>query len=250
MVARLDKWQKLCPSHLVSLLAVPCFKHERSKHTITHQPGISVMGVFPIAMNILQFWLLDSIVKFKATFAGFDTGPEDQERLVSEQFDDEDDFDAPNGDSSSMHAEVERRPPPSFSSESSTLPINLHANDNDAASSPPTSTSSRTIIPRRQSPPPSPSQKVTPSSSYGSIGDDAAVRTSRERYRYVEDDDDEHTKWSKGLGFERSEYSWPVAPDTAGEIGRPISNSPTSQKQWESWRMPKISLPRKGEPLR
>jgi len=209
------------------------------------------MGVFPIAMNILQFWLLDSIVKFKASFAGIDARPEDQRPLVNEQFDDEDDFDEAAGRPSLL--DIEGRPLSPFSSESSTFPshsqVNSHAKENDnVASSVPTSTSSKTIIPRRRSPPPSPSQVVTPSSSYGSIGGNMAVLASRERWRSIEDDDYEHAKWSKGLGFESSE-PLQSAVDAVGDSGRPRPTSPTSQKRWETWHMPEIlSPPKRNEP--
>jgi hypothetical protein len=207
------------------------------------------MGVFPIAMNILQFWLLDSIVKFQATFVGVNARLEDQEPLVNGQFD-EDDFDRPSEGPSSI--DVERRPRRSFSSQSFTLPrrsvTKSRRREDEVASSVLTSTSSKTIIPIRRSPPPSPSQVVTPSSSYGSIGGDGAMRSSRERWRSVEDDDVEHAKWSQGLGFERGEF--PSAAGAAGDTGRPRSKSPTSRKQWESWHMPKISLLKKNEPFR
>jgi len=209
------------------------------------------MGVFPIAMNILQFWLLDSIVKFKTSFASIDARPDDQRPLVNEQSDDENDFDETDGRPSLL--DIERRPLPPFSPESSTFlshsHVNSHVKENDnVASSVPTSVSSKTIIPRRRSPPPSPSQVVTPSSSYGSTGDDMAVRTSRERWRSVEDDDDEHAKWSKGLGFEASEPSW-SAVDAVRDSGRPGPTSPTSQKRRETWHMPEIlSPPKRNKP--
>lgn len=208
------------------------------------------MGVFPIAMNILQFWLLDSIVKFKATFVGVDARPEDEEPLVNEQFEDEDIFNRPSGDPSLL--DIERRTRQSSSSESFTPPnrplTQSHPGEGEVASSVPTSTSSKTTIPIRRSPPPSPYQVATPSSSHGSMGNDEAVRSSREQWRSGADDDVEHSKWSLGRSVEHSEFR--SATGAVGDAGRPRPKSPTSQKQWESWQMPKISLLKKDEPFR
>ncbi|KAF7432700.1 hypothetical protein PC9H_004642 [Pleurotus ostreatus] len=54
-----------------------------------------VMGIFPIAMNILQFWLIDSIVKASSTTSSFtpeiDADGADREPLFRGSMDDEDD---------------------------------------------------------------------------------------------------------------------------------------------------------------
>lgn len=214
------------------------------------------MGVFPIAMNILQFWLIDSIVKFKTTFVD-DAGPssEDREPLVNENFendDDEDDSTDTRRPRASMDIErgsVRSRNSYSASvSASSRTFSNSHTKENDdASSSAPTSSSSRTVVPRRRSPPPEPSHGYTPSSSYGSIGADDATRLSRERARWGlrEEDDDEHAKWGRSLGQDND------ADSASGtEDGRRRSVSPAALKQWESWNMPVISPPIKDQPLR
>jgi len=195
-------------------------------------------------MNILQFWLLDSIVKFKATFVDLDARPEDQEPLANEQIDDEDDLGRPGVGQSSVDTEWQSSTRFSTSSNRSFTRLQPKENE-DAASSVPTSASSRTIVPRRRSPPPSPSQVVTPRSSYGSIGDDSILRTSRERWRSAQDDEDEHTKWSKGLGAESDELSRSFA-----DTSLPRSKSPSSHKQWESWHMPTMPSPEKHASLR
>lgn len=69
------------------------------------------MGLFPIVMNVLQFWLIDSIVKLKekAPLLPLTTSSDDEEHehLVPESDDDEDI--TPTGTRKSR----ERSPPPS-----------------------------------------------------------------------------------------------------------------------------------------
>ena len=44
------------------------------------------MGIFPITMNVLQFWLIDSIVKFKGVVTRGEIGddPSDREPLYTD----------------------------------------------------------------------------------------------------------------------------------------------------------------------
>ncbi|QRV87918.1 vacuolar membrane protein [Ceratobasidium sp. AG-Ba] len=71
---------------------------------------IVVMGLFPIVMNVLQFWLIDSIVKLKEKAPILPTTSTDEdeehEHLVPESYDDDDT--APNVTRRSR----ERSPPP------------------------------------------------------------------------------------------------------------------------------------------
>ncbi|KAJ7749249.1 vacuolar membrane protein-domain-containing protein [Mycena olivaceomarginata] len=56
--------------------------------------GDSVMGIFPILMNILQFWLIDSIVKASGVALDLDSpDPLDREPLFRSPDDDDDDDD-------------------------------------------------------------------------------------------------------------------------------------------------------------
>lgn len=194
------------------------------------------MGVFPIAMNILQFWLIDSIVKFKATFVD-DVGrsSEDREPLVNDN--DEDDEDAADSRGPRASVDIERgstRSRTSYSasvSASSRTFSDSHTKESDdASSSAPTSSSSRTVVPRRRSPPPEPSHGYTPSSSYGSIDASDATRLSRERAKWGlrGEDDDEHAKWGRSLGQENDSDS-----ASGTEVGRRRSTSPTALKQME-----------------
>ncbi|KNZ76027.1 Transmembrane protein 110 [Termitomyces sp. J132] len=70
---------------------------------------IFVMGIFPIVMNVLQFWLIDSIVKASTkTLAledGIDATPHDREPLFNASNDDDD------GDDNYRHHDIEHARP-------------------------------------------------------------------------------------------------------------------------------------------
>ncbi|KAF9506099.1 hypothetical protein BS47DRAFT_1385683 [Hydnum rufescens UP504] len=124
---------------------------------------IFVMGVFPVTMNVLQFWIIDSIVKFQNTPVEDGTSesgaiPADREPLVlgDQTLDPDDEFDLEAG-----HAR--RRPSPG---RLVTLSI---PDDRPATLASPAPSAPKTM--RRRSPPPSPS----PTTSYGSLGEDGSI---------------------------------------------------------------------------
>lgn len=172
---------------------------------------LSVMGIYPIVMNILQFWLIDSIVKASAFLDTFDAiapSAADREPLVN-----------PDGDSDSEAEEVPRLPGGDLESQSQTessrggsrsreasshstssisepksvsssrrrlsrshAPPSINTHDypppRSAERTPPIGSPASSFHPRslrRRSPPPSPSPSVTPM-LYGSTGDSPRLR--------------------------------------------------------------------------
>ncbi|KAF8312697.1 hypothetical protein DL93DRAFT_2138394 [Clavulina sp. PMI_390] len=190
---------------------------------------IFVMGIFPIAMNIVQFWLIDSIVKFKSTFVEVSSprSHEDRNPLVDD-YDEDNDNDSGRYENdiegNSPHSRTSYSVPPSASSKTFTDRARITHNDDGPASTP-TSSSSRTIMPRRRSPPPDPAPSYTPSSSYGSTG----VL-----------DDDEHAKW--GREFD-AEGDADTGAGMSTSPGKARSRSPADLKKsrLESWNMPVLS---------
>ena len=210
------------------------------------------MGLFPIVMNIIQFWLIDSIVKFQSTFVdipGPSDDPEDQRPLFndhsSEDGDDggeythQDSSDVENGD---VRSRTSAHPSPIIPG-SRSAPIE----DPSGISSTPTSTSSRTITIKRRSPPPSPRRNGSGSSSYGST--DAPIRSPPSWMSRTESQD-EHTKWGMSFGSGAVGVVHDITGDvtllgddtTADKERRPSLKSINSTKK-ESWKMPVIVSP-------
>jgi hypothetical protein len=84
MVAWLDRqWWKL-PDHFVRILS--------STLPISNSNGRSVMGIFPIVMNIVQFWIIDTIVKATDVLSSPSPSPQEEieEPFLNSQQDDED----------------------------------------------------------------------------------------------------------------------------------------------------------------
>ncbi|KAJ7126427.1 vacuolar membrane protein-domain-containing protein [Mycena crocata] len=144
---------------------------------------IFTMGIFPILMNILQFWLIDSIVKASGVALDLDSpDPLDREPLFVARDEDDDDDDVHN---IHAHHDIESHPRPRrslspssdrsqssdklrtpFESKSSGLsspsqPVEMHAYPPSLASSassssppqPPVLREARKLKPKRRSPP-------------------------------------------------------------------------------------------------
>ncbi|KAG5648755.1 hypothetical protein DXG03_000102 [Asterophora parasitica] len=82
--------------HLQVILCAFLFPVPR-RHRLNIRNLTSTMGIFPIIMNVLQFWLIDSIVKASSKSAlaldddASDSSPQDREPLFRAPSDDEDD---------------------------------------------------------------------------------------------------------------------------------------------------------------
>ncbi|KAG8931962.1 hypothetical protein FRC02_001842 [Tulasnella sp. 418] len=208
---------------------------------------VFVLGIYPIFMNILQFWIIDSIVKASVLLLDLDTHnpatSPDRQRLVDsldEPYSSDEDDDVQD-----RHSNHVRKP----SDEESHLEgrtKNISSSGNSRSSSlerkstsskhrqrslvvgveyhdyPPSTSSSRrgSPQPRRRSPPPSPSPIATPSAGYGSMDDSPRMLpTSRS---------DAVAGWE-----------WNEQRDSE-EDTRPL---PPVRK--ESWNMPTIASPTK-----
>jgi hypothetical protein len=196
------------------------------------------MGLFPIAMNILQFWLIDSIVKFKVTTT-LSRSPDDEalnddparEHLVGSSSDDEDDLDdtdqrmAKARRSTSLDIEARGRPIPRTSSiesglvskhQSHSVP---HTRDSSPHNYPPSIASSLPKHIPRRSPPPSPS----PAPSYGAV-------EARESWESLSDADG--GRWEgaagKSAGDEDARRKSLARGDTRESLHLPTLHSPTA----------------------
>jgi hypothetical protein len=142
------------------------------------------MGVLPVTMNVLQFWIIDSIVKFQNTSVEDSTTesgttPSDREPLVlgDQASDPDDEFDLETGhgakfieQNASTSSMARRRPSPG---RLVTLSI---PDDRPATLASPAPSAPKTM--RRRSPPPSPS----PTTSYDSLGDDGSISQMNESW--------------------------------------------------------------------
>ncbi|KAJ7498535.1 vacuolar membrane protein-domain-containing protein [Mycena latifolia] len=106
---------------------------------------IFTMGIFPILMNILQFWLIDSIVKASGVALDLDTpDPLDREPLFGAPDDDDDDDDnasvnahAPNRDiESHPHSHTRSLSPSSGSSDNLRTPFEPKSSGANSLSQP------------------------------------------------------------------------------------------------------------------
>lgn len=130
------------------------------------------MGIFPITMNVLQFWLIDSIVKFKGVVTRGEIGddPSDREPLYTDNTSDL----GPDADENADKSDIENAQLHHRSNANPTrLPdgIPVRPPNELSLSTPASPASSRTITAAniyRRSPPPSPS--VSSVRSGGSTG--------------------------------------------------------------------------------
>ncbi|KAF8341249.1 uncharacterized protein EI90DRAFT_2905250 [Cantharellus anzutake] len=188
---------------------------------------IFVMGVFPITMNVLQFWLIDSIVKFKGLTNRGES--EDDEAAREPLYTDDTSDPERDTDENSFKPDIES------THSQHRLNSDLSRSPDGAAIrpsldlSPPTPTSpasSRTIRAhqiRRRSPPPSPSISSTPSSpSHGSL---------------VSDEPDSHFGDPSRVG-EQGDIPRALSGDGENSLN---PTSPTDGRvvpvKWESWKM-------------
>lgn len=191
MAPFLDWQQERRSSHIVS----PSFSFYGRICTL-NSPLVSnsVMGVFPVTMNVLQFWIIDSIVKFKNITTkdeAFDSEatPADREPLVlggdASDSDGESDLEAGTRAkvlSQNASSSIGRRRPSPGRVDAPRIPGAL---SNDTLNIDPiilpSSSGSQTI--RRRSPPPSPSL----TSSYGSLGSDGDAGQTNDSWSRASD---------------------------------------------------------------
>jgi len=224
------------------------------------------MGLYPIVMNILQFWLIDSIVKASNFLEVFDTTREEPgvERSLLADGDHHSDFsdddDRPPASQSSN--DLERQAKPSSPVSVSSRPISprgiasevksvrstssmMRKNGKDRSLSvlvhdypPPSRSQSPVPSPsgsrpssfiRKRSPPPSPSPVATPS-NYGSVADSPRLKPIGDPSDISgwEWDGDPDDKKSKLSGIARS------------KSGKPPNTIPARR---ESWSLPSIHSP-------
>ncbi len=180
------------------------------------------MGIFPIAMNVLQFWLIDSIVKFKGalTRAEIDDGSSGGETPYTDDElgpDANEDAYKPDIENGQSHHQSNLSPSP--------LPGAMAVRPPQESSSPipASSASSRTITAAnvfRRSPPPSPS--VSSMRSYGSNGSNGLNPQFASSSRCSDQSDVSRVLGGDGDG------ALTVTPPSDGR-GIP--------EKWESWKM-------------
>jgi hypothetical protein len=197
-------------------------------------PTDSTMGLFPICMNVVQFWLIDSIVKAGGS-AGITLpiGPADREPLFhssSGSGDDDSDDDGADSDVIATPAErdIEAQGPARkhrrSDDSSHTYPPSLNGSPPSASSVQRTSSSpppaSRSVASeRRQRPPPlQPGSLMVPtvnspdSSSQVSVGAGVAAPPPKEDWQAWDGDDD----WVERVGEE--EWTGRRAEATKSEV--------------------------------
>ncbi|KAG8971541.1 hypothetical protein FRB90_010472, partial [Tulasnella sp. 427] len=208
---------------------------------------VFVMGIYPIIMNILQFWLIDSIVKAsafldsleaeRAAASAADYEPlrrdSDEEEEVESRRPQPYDLETPSKAGSTSRSASRRDSTVSTSSvpksirstrqRSSSRPktvgpssINVHDYPPSRQGSPlpsPKSASFRSL--RKRSPPPSPSPAVTPSLTYGATGDSPRMKAAEpdavpSGWEWEEDKDEGRSRSPKITAPRRESWDLPV----------------------------------------
>ncbi|KAG9045473.1 hypothetical protein FS837_006254 [Tulasnella sp. UAMH 9824] len=211
---------------------------------------VFVMGIYPIIMNVLQFWLIDSIVKasafLEADRAAASTATyQPLRRDSSDESESEDDAQharPPDLESPSKAGSTSRsasRPASTVSTSSapksirSTRQRSLDKSRNPGPSSVPVASSIHDYPPSRQasplpspksasfrslrkrSPPPSPSPVVTPSGDYGATGDSPRLKQTEpdsvpSGWEWEEDKDARRSRSPKITAPRRESWDLPV----------------------------------------